>query len=350
MRLIKLLLAGVTALLFVSATSASAAPHLQYHFFIAPQKHKKFFSNYPVPADVGIFASLGEPPFTQPLKQSYRIDFDLPRQLSFDRSANVCVSDIGQSGPAAADITSDQARSACSSSFIGSGSAALSFRSLPGMRANAEISIFNGGRTSEGTSLLIHGYSGKTGRGILMTGSFRKGEISIDIPPLSFNGIITSLDVGFPGEANRTTRQFARAVCNSGKFRSSVKFQTGYLNDGVWSDHETYASSIKSRKCRGVIGKPKPSVTVTAPRKVRVRSRFSVKIKVANRTKAGGRTKRATVRVRTSLAGKKRARVPALAPGQTKKIVLKFKARRKRAYKLTVSALGKRDRVRVVAK
>lgn len=241
-----------------------------------------------------------------PLKQATLV---MSPSIDFFPDPNMPVCPDSEIGPPPTNVSVpvDTAVARCPNSVIGNGTALFQLAGVnnPDYKADGYIVLFNGGREASGTlagrpTVKVYAYSYATGVGIYTEGTLSsQGEIVFDVPRLSFDSAVTSLNLNIPGEVTPMTgagvppdsqlpagsqSDYVRASCPGTSWEIDGSFLLGNRDSGGASiPPESTVTASDSLACTGLIGQARfGRIGVKGPSKVIRNRKTAYRVAIPN--------------------------------------------------------------------
>ena len=297
-----------------------------------------------------------EDPSTYPLR---RATLQMSPSIQFFPDPNKPVCPDNQIGPPPTNVSVpvDTAVARCPNSVIGNGTALFQLAGVnaPEAQAAGYIVIFNGGREPSGPlasrpTIKIYAFSYSTGVGIYTEGTLSgTGQIVFEVPRLSFDSAVTSLNLNIPGEVTPMTGDgvppgselpagsqpnYVRASCPGSSWDLDGDFLLGNRDSGNTPiPPEVTVTDSDSIACVGLTGQARfGRISVSGPKKIRRGRKGTFRVRIPN---VGTATARNVV-LRVSGRGVfLKSRIGTIAPGQAKRVKVSPRFKRKGRVRVT---------------
>jgi len=279
-------------------------------------------------------------------------------QLTFnpDPKMPVCADD--KIGPGLVSIPVEQAIAACPKSILGNGLAKFALGQFTAASRDGVMIVFNGGLAKSGENkgqprIKIYAYSYDTGVGLYTEATLSKtGRLFFDIPPLTADSSVTSLNLSIPGKStdlfvaskNITVtlppgqdKNYAQAKCSTNSWPFSAQFLLGDRDTaGQPTGPTTTLDNSSSTDCVGKAGAAKFSaLKIKGPASVKAGKKGTYKVTVKN---AGTATAKGGKLAVSGKGVKGKASFGNLAAGASKTVTVKVKFTKKGKVKAKFKA------------
>ncbi len=210
----------------------------------------------------------------------------------------VCGNEIG---PGNVGVPVDVVVARCPNSVLGNGTAQFAFAQIPTTLLDGVVVAFNGGTRNGNALVKVYAYSYATNVGIYTEGVLNSaGRLKFDIPQLTADSSVTTLDLAFPGNRQVLSgidpsgqdvilpkgqkADYVQAKCSNGQFPWDTKFTLGTrATDGTPTSPDTFVMDSGSEACTGVTGKAKINkVKVKGPSKIKRGKKATYKVTIKN--------------------------------------------------------------------
>jgi len=279
-------------------------------------------------------------------------------QLTFNPDPKMPVCPDNKIGPGLVSVPVEQAIAACPKSIIGNGLAKFALGQFTAASRDGVILVFNGGKQTSGSlkgqpRIKIYAYSYDTGVGLYTEGALSKtGQLYFDIPPLTADSSVTSLNISIPGKTtdlfvaskNITVtlppgqdKNYAQAKCTTNSWPFKATFQLGDRDTaGQPSGPTTTLVSDTTTPCSGATGAAKfGALKIKGPASVKAGKKGTYKVTVKN---AGTATAKGGKLAVSGKGVKGKASFGNLAAGASKTVTVKVKFTKKGKFKAKFKA------------
>ena len=341
--------AALALALALPAGANAANETLSSTFSLEPQSGS-FLNNGFKAANWKVENTVSVPPGETEILPSKVIDIGNPAgDMTFNPgNMPVCGDEIG---PGNVGVPADVVVARCPDSVLGNGTAQFAFGRVPTILLNGVVVAFNGGLKNGLPLVKVYAYSYDTNVGIYTEGVLNNaGRLKFDIPQLTSDSSVTTLDLAFPGQRQVLSgidpggsdvilpkgvkSDYVQARCSSGQFPWTVDFTHGTRDtDNTPTSPDTFTKDSGSEACSGVTGKAKlAKPRVNGPKRVKLRKTTVYKVRVRNT----GQVTANQVRLRISGRGVK-VNVPVGRVGAGKSRTVRVRTRFVRKGKVRAS-------------
>ena len=303
MRKIKAFATGAVAALALALAlpaGANAANETLSSTFSLESQNGSFLNNGFKAANWKVGNTVSVPPGEPEILPSKVIDIGFPQgEVSFNPgNMPVCGNEIG---PGNVGVPVDVVVARCPNSVLGNGTAQFAFNRIPTVLLDGVVVAFNGGTRNGNALVKIYAYSYATNVGIYTEGVLNNaGRLKFDIPQLTADSSVTTLDLAIPGERQvlpgidpggddvilpkGQKADYVQAKCSTGQFPWDVMFTHGTRDtDNTPTSPDTFTMDSGSEACTGVTGKAKlAKPKVSGPNKVKLRKTTVYKVRIKN--------------------------------------------------------------------
>ena len=201
------------------------------------------------PVNWQVETKINVPPGQTTIEPMKVADLGMPAgQLTFNPDPKMPVCGDDKIGPGLVSITVPKAIEQCPNSIIGNGLAKFALSQQTALARDGVEIVFNGGLVASGVNaglprIKIYAYSYDTNVGLYTEAVLKKdGKLYFDIPPLTADSSVTSLNLNIPGKVeslfvaskNLTVElpkgqdsNFAQAICKTGSWPYTATFTLG---------------------------------------------------------------------------------------------------------------------------
>lgn len=279
-------------------------------------------------------------------------------QLTFNPDPNMPVCGDDKIGPGLVSITVPKAIEQCPNSILGNGLAKFALAQQTALARDGVEIVFNGGLVASGVNaglprIKVYAYSYDTNVGLYTEAVLKKdGKLYFDIPPLTADSSVTSLNLNIPGKVeslfvaskNLTVElpkgqdsNYAQAICKTGSWGFNATFLLGDRDTAANPTGPTTTLPVtSSTPCVGAAGAAKfTALKLKGPASVKKGKKGVYKVTVKN---VGTATAKG---VKVKASGKGVSGVGnggSIAPGKSKVVTVKAKFAKTGRVKATFKA------------
>jgi hypothetical protein len=297
--------------------------------------------------------------------------------IDFFPNPNLPVCPDSQIGPPPTNVSVpvDTAVARCPQSVIGNGTALFQLAGVnnPDFQEKGYIVIFNGGRRSSGAlagrpRVKVYAFSYATGVGLYTEATLTSaGQLVFQVPRLSFDSAVTSLNLNIPGEEAPiddpaappdselpagSQPNYVRASCPGDSWNLNGSFLLGNRDSSEEPvPPEVTVTDSDSLACTGLVGRARfGALGITGPKRA-VRNRRTVfRVRIRNTGTATAR--QVVLRIRGRGVVNRRVSVGRIGPAQARRVrvPLRFtrKGRVRVVFRATAANASARRAVRAV--